>query len=106
MQYSALPRGSFTERWGNGVTLNFGIWIQIQSGPCEIFTSLTYLVFCCKNGHFYEFNDPAIESSDMNSADVLNLDVSALITIGGVRAESADVNSGLFEILTLQQRGI
>ena len=42
----------------------------------------------------------------MNSADVLHLDVSALITTGGVRAESADVNSRLFEILTLQQRGI
>ena len=29
MQYSALPRGSFTERWGNGVTLNFGFGFNL-----------------------------------------------------------------------------
>ena len=53
MQYFALARGNFTGLWGYSELL-----IRIQSGPCEIFTSLTYLVFCCKIGHFYEFNDP------------------------------------------------
>ena len=86
MQFSALPRGSFTERWGNGVTLNFGFGFNLVHVKYSQVSHIWYSA--AKLDIFMNSMVQQLNISDMNSADVLHLDVSArlaLITIGGVR---------------------
>lgn len=103
MQFSALPRGSFTERWGNGVTLNFGFGFNLVHVKYSQVSHIWYSA--AKLDIFMNSMVQQLNISDMNSADVLHLDVSArlaLITIGGVR----DSWYKSRDILRSQQRGI
>lgn len=80
----------------------------------NIHKSHIYLVFCCKIGHFYEFNDPAnwiflswnqLMFCTYLCKDCAQLSSSPSPILGGV-TETADVSSGFVEILRSQQRGI